>query len=431
MELSARSYLTAGVAVIGVGAIALSPVQPLPDRTALLPERVVSGLAVDLASTIDPITPWVDTFKTAAANFQNLVKFYLQQPLPLIQTIGANIGTYLKELPDVSLIASQIASNVQTFFKAPWSPGDPVGEYISPVPVTTIPVLDVPLSQQSVFALLPAVLGQDTYTKLEPIINWTATPYSAEITGLLGTLLAPLVQLTRSFTAIGQYVQGGDVTGAINELINIPANVTNAVLNGAGFLDLTAVANSIAPLPPEVTSLGLNLGGVLNAVPASGTLETPETWSGGTAFDGLAATISYKISDFPRPDGTSVTVNDPGIPVGWWGSVIGLGQFLGDQLLVTPPAPPAQAVRSARTAVTAASRSARLARAEALAEAAAAPAGADATATAAVAADSSAANTADAAPAAAVKAPKTKRNRAAANRPARGPAKASAARHAG
>jgi hypothetical protein len=48
-------------------------------------------------------------------------------------------------------------------------------------------------------------------------------------------LLAPVIELTRSFTAIGAFFEAGDVTGAINELINIPANVTNAVLNGGGF----------------------------------------------------------------------------------------------------------------------------------------------------------------------------------------------------
>jgi hypothetical protein len=341
MHITYRSYLTAGVAALGAGALALTPVQPLPNHVALGQERAVSNLAVTLASTIDPITPWVDTFKLAAQNFTALTEFYLQKPVPLIQTISANQVTYFKELTSGNggLIPGQIAANIQTFFQSPWSPGDPVGEYISPVPVTTIPVLNIPLSQQGVFALLPAVLGQETYDQLQPIINFTATPYSGELIGLLGTLLAPVIQLTRDFTAIGQYFQDGDVIGAINELINIPANVTNAVLNGAGYLDLTAVVNAIAPLPSEVKSIGLNLGGLLNAVPASGTLDTPESWSGGTAFDVLAATISYKISDRPKPDGTSVTVADPGIQEGFYGSVVGLGQYLGQQMLVTPPAP--------------------------------------------------------------------------------------------
>jgi len=352
MHITYRSYLTAGVAALGAGAIALTPVQPIPNHLALAQERAVSNLAVNLASTIDPITPWVDAFKTSAANIKTLAQFYAQKPVPLIQTIAANQVTYFKELTsgNAGLIPGQIAGNINKFFYSPWSTGDPIGEYISPVPVTTVPVVGLPLSQRGVFALLPTVLGQETYDQLEPIINFTTTPYSGELGGLLATaVLDPLVALTRSFTAIGAYFQAGDVIGAINELINIPANVTNAVLNGAGFLDLTAIANSLVPLPPEVTSIGLNLGGALNSVPASGTLAAPTSWSGGTLFDGLAAEIQYKISPLPRPDGTSVTVVDPGIPVGFFGSVVGLGQYLGQQLLVTPP-PPAQAKVAAAVA---------------------------------------------------------------------------------
>ena len=48
MHVSARTYLTSGIAVLGAGAIALSPVQPIPDHVALVRQHVVSDLAVDL-----------------------------------------------------------------------------------------------------------------------------------------------------------------------------------------------------------------------------------------------------------------------------------------------------------------------------------------------------------------------------------------------
>lgn len=346
MHVTSRSYLTAGVAALGAGAIALTPVQPLPNQLSLAPHRAIGNLAVDLASSIDPITPWVDTFKLAGENIQKLWSFYMEQPLPLLQTIGANLGTYVQALPDFEFIGQSIANNIQTFFQAPWSPGDPIGEYISSATVTYTHPLSIPVSQQFAFAILPIALG-DAYEKLEPIINFTATHYSGQLVGLLGPLLAPVIQLTRSFTAVGQYFADGDVIGAINELINIPANVTNAVLNGPGYLDLTAVVNAIQPLPEEVESIGLNLGGYLSPpVPSEGTVEEPTAFNGGTMFDSFAAKISYRIPP-------TVTVDDPGIPVSWIGSVIGLGQFLGDSMLVTPPTS-AQAVTPAAAASTAA-----------------------------------------------------------------------------
>ncbi len=365
MNVTIRSYLTAGVAALGVGAIALSPVQPIstPDQ-----DRVTRTLAAALSAEstpIDPITPWVDTFETSIANIGALFDFYASNPtytsplglegdfsavFPLLQTIIANQMTYFQELTsgNAGLIPAQIWNNVQTFFNAPWSPGDPPGEYISETAVTTIPVVGLPISQQFVFALLPTVLGQETYDQLEPIINFTATYYSGQVVGLLGPLFAPLIELTRSFTAIGEYFEAGDVTGAINELINIPANITNAVLNGGGFLDLTGVVNAIQPLPPEVTKIGLNLGGLISPpVPQDGSLlpngTAPTSFDGGVAFDSLAAEINYKISNLPPPNGTVVTVNDPGIPVSWIGAAIGLGQYLSGEMVVTPPPVPTEA----------------------------------------------------------------------------------------
>lgn len=166
---------------------------------------------------------------------------------------------------------------------------------------------------------------------------------------MLGQLVSPVVQLTRSFTAVGEFFKAGDVTGAVNELINIPANVTNAFLNGAGYLDLTAVANEIdwdgngqaTPLPDSIKSVGLNLGGLVGApVPFEGTLEAPTKLSGGVAFDGLAAEAAVG----------PLSVTTPGLPVSWIGSTIGLGQFLGEQMLVTAPAPvPPNAAASTST----------------------------------------------------------------------------------
>ena len=361
MHVAHRSYLTAGIAALGAGAIALTPVQPVPTHLAAAQERTVSTLSVNLASSIDVITPWVDTFKLAAQNIKALTDFYLQQPLPLLKTWAANQVTYLQELTsgNAKLIPGQIKNNINTFFYAPWSAGatngqgNYTGEYISNVPITNPVAILFPngASQRNAFGLLPAILG-DSYAGLKPLIDFTATHYSGEFFGLLATVLSPLVQLTRSFTAVGDYFKAGDAIGAINALLNIPAYTTNAFLNGAGYLDLTNVVNKISPLPPEVNTIGLNLGGLVSPpVPFTGTLAAPTSLSGGVGFDSLATNVTYKIPPF----GPTVRISDPGIPVGWNSSVIGLGQFLGKQLLVPkPPAAQAKAPAAAAAPVKAA-----------------------------------------------------------------------------
>lgn len=412
MHVTARGYLTSGVAVLGAGAIALSPIQPVPDHMAVAPQRAVESLAVNLAATIDPITPWVDTFKTAGANIKTLVEFYLQKPFPLLQTIGANAKTYIEEIANgqADLIPGQIRTNIQTFFQAPWSPGkqtnfgpflpdgpDPLdiafdsdnggGQYLS----QTRP--NVGNSPNALYGGIIQLLVGDALSPdcqdsgkcllatpgLAPILNFLNTNYSGQLVGLVGTVISPLVQLTRSFTAIGDYFKNGEVLAAINELINIPAKTTNAFLNGGGYLDLTAVLNQIAPLP--VDSIGLNLGGLLNAVPANGNLQDPDDppteWAGGGAFDGVFVGFS------PPP----AELFASGLPVGWAGSVIGLGQFLAKEMLVTPPVKATAAVAPAAAATApvaeaapavAETPSAAIADAPAVVEAPAAPAAAPA-----------------------------------------------------
>jgi hypothetical protein len=350
MHISSRSHLTAGIAALGVGALALAPIQPLPGHTAALaPQRVVENLAVELTAAVDPITLWVETLQTTGANIGKLFEFYLERPFPLLQTIGANLGTYFEELGNgnAGLIPGQIWGNIQKFFLAPWDPGtcatdpcsDPAlyeGDYISNVPITNEFILGR-FSQRELYQTLPLVLADDPdlLTTLAPLLGFAATTYSGQLAGLVGPLLAPLVVLTRSFTAIGEYFEAGDVQSAIFEILNIPANLFNGVMNGAGYLDLTGVVNAIQPLPDTIKAIGLNLGGLVSPpVPFEGTLAEPTALNGGVLFDNIAVDAAVDLGF------ASVEVKSPGLPVSWFGSVIGLGQFLGDQLLVTPPAPP-------------------------------------------------------------------------------------------
>jgi len=349
MHVTSRSYLTAGIAALGAGALTLAPIQPIPDQMSLAPQRVVGNLAVELTAAVDPITLWVETLETTGANIGKLFEFYLEKPFPILQTIGANIGTYFDELADgnAGVIPEQIWGNVQKFFLAPWDPGtcatdpcgDPAfydGDYISNVPITNeLPFVGA-FSQQQLYQTLPLALADDPdlLTNLAPLLGFAATIYSGQLSGLVGPLLAPLAVLTRSFTAIGVYFEAGDVQSAILELINIPANLFNGVMNGAGYLDLTGVVNAIQPLPDTIKAIGLNLGGLVSPpVPVEGTLEEPTALNGGTLFDNIAVDAEVDL-------GFKVEVKSPGLPVSWFGSVIGLGQFLGEELVVTPPAPP-------------------------------------------------------------------------------------------
>lgn len=346
MNAAMRSYLTAGVAVVGAGSMALAPIQALPTQSTTASERAITTMAVQLASTIDPITPWVNTITTAGENITALIDYYLERPIPLAQTIWNNLGVYMSG-EDTSTISDQIRANINTFFYAPWSAGTCVqycptpdatplkppiyaGDYISDVPITT----PLKLSPRTLFGLIPPIIGGgDGAGWADPIaslINFTATPYSGQLVGLIGPGIGPWVSLSRSVQAARDFAMDGDNIAALNEIINIPANMTNGFLNGAGYLDLTNIVGGL--LPEAISSIGLNLGGFVSPpVPFTSNASGSEIRSvnGGVMFDSLAV----------EAEAFGIKVKDPGFPVSWIGAAIGLGQLLGEEMTVTPVYP--------------------------------------------------------------------------------------------
>ncbi len=165
------------------------------------------------------------------------------------------------------------------------------------------------------------------------ILSGTQSFGSGVAVGLLGPVLSPVAALINSVTAIVDYLSAGDFIGAINEVVNIPANLVNGFLNGA-HLDLTPIVNLVTPGIAE--SVGLNLGGLISPpVPLNGSFtdpaDPPTEFSGGTLLDATTVTLA------------SPAVEAPGVPggVGPIGSLIEMGQYLSKELLVTPPDAPA------------------------------------------------------------------------------------------
>lgn len=321
---STRSYLTAGVAVVGASALALTPVAPMAHDLALAP-REVSTLAVALAAsqgaTVDPITLWVDTIQEAIANAVALVTTYTANPFPIVQQVIANVITFVGELPNFSLIINQLVSSTVAGLQAPFVAN---AENISTVPFQTIPLPpplpSVQLSQQTVYGLLPDVLPPDTYAALEPILNFTTTPISGALLGSLGPLISPVIALTNSANAIISALLASDFATAINEVINVPARVVGAFLNGGQFLDLAPVLNLLGvQLPASITKFGLNMGGLLSP--------------GGVGFDSVAANGTFQILPAPLP---AVNLVDPGFPLGPIGAAITIDNAIASAIAVTP-----------------------------------------------------------------------------------------------
>lgn len=248
MELRLRPYAAAGVAVVGASAIALAPVAPpLPD------DIKIANPAVSLSATIDPITPWAQLLEDAGENVAALVDDWAEAPFPVLQQVIVNQLTYLNELPDFELIVNQIVSNLEGAARAPFVPSP---ESVDP---THAALLDI----------LPVL---DLYPPdLQPLIDFAASPVSGILLGLAGPVIAPLLALSASVQEIVENITSDEPNfeAALNTLINIPAGMADAFLNGGQTLNLTPVLDALGvdlELIPGLPAaqVGLTFGGLLS-----------------------------------------------------------------------------------------------------------------------------------------------------------------------
>ena len=361
MNITSRSYLTAGIAALGVGAIALSPIQPIPNNAALAPERVVSNLSVDLAAAIDPITPWVNAFGTAVDNAARLNAAWNASTLPIFQTFVQNQLYYASEFPQIGVIAKQIFGNVKAALQAPFV-SDPINN-ISQTVVDVVPlpppIGGIPVNQQTIYAAAGDLLPES----LLPLIEFTATPFSGAALAVIGPVIGPVISMVNSIKATFAALKARNLPAAINEFLALAPNAVNAFLNGGQVLDLTEIVDRISPLPPEVTGIGLNMGGIVSSglSPVEG---RPSLGVTGSMFDGLAVKASLG----------GLAVDSPGLSVGPIGATQLLTKRIAEAIKQPKPTTAAAVAPAAAEAEVAAPKAVEAAAAEAEAPAAEAPA---------------------------------------------------------
>ena len=318
MHVSARSYLTAGIAVLSVGAMSLAPVQPLAHAPTLAPE-LTSVRAVQLAAAIDPITPWIDTLQTTADNIGGLLDTWGQQPLPSIQQTFANWGVYISELPDLSTIAGQVLGNVVNSIKAPYQ--------------ADTSTLDP--THLAAYTLLPSIVDVP-----QALLDFTTSPASGVLIGAIGPVLAPVIALSDSVRSIFTSLSSSDFIGALNTLINIPAAMVNAFLNGGPKLDISGLIGPLLPAGSTLNSADIALGGLFS--------------QGASLLNAVGIDANVKVGEVPIVHTPIlVPITATGNPAGLFGAAIAWNKAIAKAITVTPAAS-AQAVSRSAAAVAAA-----------------------------------------------------------------------------
>lgn len=248
-HLAPAPWVAAGVALVGAGAIAATPVAaPLPGLPA------AHSAAVALTADFDPFAAWQDVFDTAKANVTVLSDSISAAPFVAGQQLIADL------MNGVSI-----------------DPQAVIDAIVQPSMQTDLPMSPLLLSNDALQALITLVMPQympDDFPlstdELTPVLSFLASPLSGVLIGALGPSISPLVALSNSVDEISTALSGDnpDWDAALQGMADLPANMVGGLLNGAT-LNLDALLPSLTeagllPADLDITELSYTFGGLLS-----------------------------------------------------------------------------------------------------------------------------------------------------------------------
>lgn len=242
MHIAVRPPLATAVALVGAGAIALSPIQPsLPDVAAVR----VSEAAVHLVAQPNPLALWSEVIAGAIENAGGLGQEVLSDPVPVLRQLLKNQFGYLGTVGDAG---KGIITGLAEYF----SPDNPfglqagirdavtqiqAGQIAAGFSTLTSTIIAGPLVVGVGLPLLTSGLLQIPVTIAQNVAAVVGAVFdNATIVPLLTAAIAPIIAPINAF---GQSVQdvvealgAGNLLDALTAVINVPARLVGAVLNG-------------------------------------------------------------------------------------------------------------------------------------------------------------------------------------------------------
>lgn len=325
---STRSWVTAGVAVAGVGMIALAP---SVTSAAPLAQPATDAAAVQLAADWKPFTAYIDAFNKTSANASTLFGNFMLAPGVSLQQAIVNQAGYLQQVIDDPSTIDTVIDSMRSNLKAIATGLTLIGADADTTSTVTNHSVDG--LHGVIVSMLPQFLPADSAIDpavVSAVMNVLASPLSGVLIGLAGPVVSPVVAVLNSAITIAAAVQAGDRSAAFSDLWDAPAKVIDSVFNGAT-LDLTA-------LTPMINDTGLLGGTTLNSLDiAFGGLFTPGSIGRGTydVNDGTIAAAGGSILNSVGLNlttdalGFPLTLDIPGQAVGPIGALEGMSQTVG------------------------------------------------------------------------------------------------------
>ncbi|MBU9766846.1 hypothetical protein FR943_23760 [Mycobacterium sp. TNTM28] len=254
-------FLLGGVAVLSVGAIAVTPVAP--NTVATQQAAQAKTLAYDLTAAMDatasPLEVYGALIENTVTNLEGLGGALLANPAPLLRqvlenqqgyaetTVGAftgipaaierwyngDDGKVLLDAAQAKLSDGDIAGAYQDFNKSLLYG---LGTGLSaPLRAPGFIFSGVPRGETEYIAGIPEQIAQN-FTNL--IGASLSTDALAEVfQGVFAPISGAVFELSRIADAIGTSIGEGDIPAVVNALVNTPGVVANAVLNGFDYGD--------------------------------------------------------------------------------------------------------------------------------------------------------------------------------------------------
>lgn len=235
MHTAIRPYATAGVALLGAGAIALTPISPISDPIHTASQRI-SSAGVDLVALVDPITAYTNLVTHTVASLTGLANEVAADPLPILRAMlandlgnaqilgtalnnaGATLSDQLKALPAALQTAATQLRNGQ------------VGDAIAGVFGTGVGLLLAPA--------LP-LIGGAVQVVQNMVANYNDVIQNAFSLSLASVALSPIYPINATvsaFAALAQNVVDSvstrDFRSVVEDFVSAPAVLTDAFLNG-------------------------------------------------------------------------------------------------------------------------------------------------------------------------------------------------------
>lgn len=262
MQLSLQPFTTAGIALVGASAIALSPLAPPPVTASAT--TTVSTAAVQLSAAVDPLTRWGQVAAATAENLTEMGTYMLANPLPLTSQMITNGQTYATWIADglettMPALQNWVTVTMPAAFEkaaAEWQAGEPA-KATKTISTAVSSVLWVGLGMAGALGILYYV-AEHAATLFQGIVGTqTMTTVASTPLSLFGAAINSVGATAQAAT---DAMEIGDTVGALAALANAPANLVDAVLNGrSGLLDFRLAGGGTIVAGGFVTQMVINL----------------------------------------------------------------------------------------------------------------------------------------------------------------------------